>query len=58
MNEIKDNNIIIQNKNSKIKFNITNNNMLDLILSAIYIYKVFQNLINNNYFKFSKVFVF
>ena len=58
MNEIKDNNIIIQNKNSKIKFNITNNNMLDLILSAIYIDKVFQNLINNNYFKFSKVFVF
>ena len=58
MNEIKDNNIIIQNKHSKIKFNITNNYMLDLILSVIYIDKVFQNLINNNYFKFSKVFVF
>ena len=58
MNEISNNNIIIQNKNSKkkskIKFNITNNYMFELIISAIYIDKVFQYLINNNYFKFFK----
>ena len=58
MNEINDRNIFIQNKNSKnfskIKFNITNNYMFELIISAIYIDKIFQYLINNNYFRYIK----
>ena len=58
MDEINDRNIIIQNKNSKnkskIKFNILNNYMFELIISSIYVEKVFQYLINNNYFKFIK----
>jgi hypothetical protein len=58
MNEISERNIFIKNKNSKnfskIKFNITNNYMFDLIISAIYIDKIFQYLINNNFFRFIK----
>ena len=58
MNEISDRNILIQNKNakkaSKIKFNITNNYLFELIISSIYIDKVFQFFINNNYFRFIK----
>ena len=58
MTEINDKNILIENKNSKIsskiKFNITNNYMFDLIISAIYIDKVFQYLINNNLFRLIK----
>ena len=58
MNEISDRNIFIQNKNSKnsskIKFNLTNNYMFELIISAIYVDKIFQYLINNNYFRFIK----
>ena len=58
MNEINDRNIFIQNKNSKIeskiKYNITNNYMFELIISSIYIDKIFQYLINNNFFRFIK----
>jgi hypothetical protein len=58
MNEISDRNIFIKNKNSKnsskIKFNLTNNYMFELIISAIYVDKIFQYLINNNYFRFIK----
>ena len=58
MDEINDRNIIIQNKNSKnkskITYNFINNYMFDLIISSIYVDKVFQFFINNNYFKFIK----
>ena len=58
MDEISDRNIIIQNKNakksSKIKFNLINNYMFELIISSIYVDKVFQYLINNNCFRFIK----
>ena len=58
MNEINDRNIFIQNKNSKIsskiKFNITNNYMFELIISAIYVDKIFQYLINNSFFRLIK----
>ena len=54
MNEIHDKTINKNDYNSKLSTNETINYMFELIISEIYVDKVFTYLINSNYFKYFK----
>ena len=54
MNEIHYKNIYKYDKDNNISINTKNDYMFELIISEIYIEKVFNYLINNSYFQFFK----
>ena len=54
MTEIHDKNIYIYESESKININSNNNYMFELIIPETHIQKIFNYLINNNYFQFFK----